>query len=143
MFSVHRLKQQSQEAAMHCGCILTSASFCRPVLRMRKPWQFAALGVAFWIVIVLGALDAGVTAHMVPQLGGFEDNPATGQHLLEVCKAQERQVGVVLVQYWTFVVVFLLGSINTACGLTPAFRKAWDMDKVMLDRFNCCSSVVS
>jgi hypothetical protein len=104
---------------------------------MRKPWQFAALGVAFWIVIMLGALDAGVAANMVAQLGGFEDRPATKQHLLAVCNAQERQVGLVLVQYWTFVVVFLLGSINTACGLTPAFRKAWDMDKVMLNSFKC------
>jgi hypothetical protein len=106
---------------------------------MRKPWQFATLGVAFWMVIMLRALDARVTATMVAHLGGFEDKESNPERLHEVCKTQDRQVGLVLVQYWTFVVIFLLGSLNTACSLTPAFRRAWDMDKVLLGSFKCAA----
>ena len=98
---------------------------------MRKPWQVAALGAPFWIVMMLSTLDARVAATM-KHLGRstLNANP-------DLCRAQELQIGLALVQYWAYAIVFLLGSINTACSLTPAYRRAWDMDYAALASYKC------
>ena len=108
----------------------------RPVLRVRKPWQFFALGVTFWVAIVLADLDFSLASFT--KLGTrANDGLNTDAVMHEVCKARQAQIGLVLTQFWAYALVFLLSSINGACALSPAFRRSWDMDMAHLHTFKC------
>ena len=124
--------------------VQTSGHMCRPVLRVRKPWQFAALGITFWVAIMLADLDFSLEGFAA--VGSqADDNLHTDASpdlqsdakLRGVCKARQAQIGLVLTQLWAYALVFLLSSINSACALSAAFRRSWDMEMAHLHSFKC------
>jgi hypothetical protein len=109
----------------------------RPVLRMRKPWQFAALGCVFWVAVMLADLDFSLASGFASLRGMANDDLHTDDAVIEVCKSRKAQIGLVLIQYWAYAVVFALSSINGACALSDAFKRSWDMDMAHLNCFKC------
>jgi hypothetical protein len=128
---------------------------------MRKPWQFAMLGIPFWLAIIFSEAALGHSA-AIPPLSGtvipeFDDCTQTHcvsqQHATscvgsdvdvggaaEECAALALLPSLALVQYWAFAVVFLLSSMNIACHLSPSFHRSWHMELARLHCFKCASS---
>ena len=67
---------------------------------MRKPWHFFVLGMIFWVAIMLADLDFSLASSLNALRGRAQDDLHSDEVVMEVCKARQAQIGLVLIQYW-------------------------------------------